>query len=178
MQEIGRVYAPFFLSFKGKIPSDDTLTSPLPLDIRLALESPEYRLKPNPVRAQELRNIVKEHGFQHISSRIWPKLKCGICIISHTIKQFESKFLCTYWDPSVPIYPYVYGMSEHHRIAVPLTANGYQVIPLPRSVYYEFIEVENDDESKDDDGDDDDDQSPPALELHQLEGIDEKRSPW
>ncbi|CAF1437363.1 unnamed protein product, partial [Rotaria sordida] len=45
-----------------------------------------------------------------------------------------------------------------------LTTNSYQLIPLPRSVYYELIEVENDDRD-----DDDDDQSPGSLELGKIE---------
>ncbi|CAF1186033.1 unnamed protein product [Rotaria sordida] len=148
----------------GTIPTDESLSSPLPIDVRLALQSSEYRLKPNPSRAQELTEIVSKNGFHHISTRLWPNLKCGICILSQNLKQFELKFLSTYWDPVVPIFPFAYGMSEHYRIAVPLTTNSYQLIPLPRSVYYEFIEVENDDRD-----DDDDDQSPESLELGQID---------
>lgn len=157
-----------FIFFQGTLPSDDSLSSPLPVDLRLTLETPEYRLQPNPTRAHELRTIVRDHGFHHISKRIWPHLKCGITIISQTIKQFEMKFRSTYWDPTIPIFPYVYGMSEHHRIAVPRTSDSYQLIPIPRSVYYEFIEVENDDD--DDDDEDESNEPPEALELHQLEG--------
>ncbi|CAF1317947.1 unnamed protein product [Rotaria sordida] len=150
----------------GTIPTDESLSSPLPIDVRLVLQSSEYRLKPNPSRAQELTEIVSKNGFHHISTRLWPNLKCGICVLSENLKQFELKFLSTYWDPVVPIFPFAYGMSEHYHIAVPLTTNSYQFIPLPRSVYYEFIEVENDD---DDDDDDDDDQSPESLELDQID---------
>jgi len=58
-------------------------------------------------------------------------------------------------------------MSEHHRIAIPLKPNAYDLIPQPRSVYYEFIEVQDDD---DDDDDNDDDENPPkSVELHELE---------
>ncbi|CAF1200271.1 unnamed protein product [Rotaria sordida] len=152
----------------GTIPTDESLSSPLPIDVRLVLQSSEYRLKPNPSRAQELAEIVSKNGFHHISTRLWPNLKCGICILSQNLKQFELKFLSTYWDPIVPIFPFVYGMSEHYHIAVPLTTNSYQFIPLARSVYYEFIEVKNDDRHDDDD-DDDDDQSPESLELDQID---------
>ncbi|CAF4190174.1 unnamed protein product [Rotaria sordida] len=146
----------------GTIPTDESLSSPLPIDVRLVLQSSEYRLKPNPNRAQELTEIVSKNGFHHISTRLWPNLKCGICVLSENLKQFELKFLSTYWDPVVPIFPFAYGMSEHYHIAVPLTTNSYQFIPLPRSAYYEFIEVENDD-------DDDDDQSSESLELDQID---------
>ena len=92
-------------------------------------------------------------------------MKCGICIISPSIRQFELKLLSTYWNPDVPIYPYGYGMSEHHHIAMPLKPNAYDLIPLPRSVFYEFIEMEDDD-----DEDNDDDKNPPeSFELHELE---------
>ncbi|CAF1257254.1 unnamed protein product [Rotaria sordida] len=151
----------------GTIPADESLSSPLPIDVRLALESTKYHLPPNPNRAQELRKIIDENGFHHVNTRFWPNLKCGICIISPSIRQFELKLLSTYWSPVVPIFPYVYGMSEHHRIAVPLKSNSYDLIPLPRSVYYEFIEMKDDYDDYDDD--DDDNQSPESFELHQLE---------
>lgn len=149
------------------MPADESLSSPLSIDVRLALQSRPYHLPPNPNRAQELRQIVDQYGFHHINKRIWPNLKCGICIISSTIRQYELKLLSTYWNPSVPIFPYVYGMSEHHRIAVPLKPNTYDVIPLPRSVYYEFLEVEDDD---DDDKDEIKDEQPKSYELHELQG--------
>ncbi|CAF3579490.1 unnamed protein product [Adineta steineri] len=148
----------------GTIPVDESLSVPLSVDVRLALQSPQYRLPPNPNRAEELRKIVNENGFHHVTTHFWPNLKCGICIISPSIRQFESKLLSTYWDPKVPIYPYVYGMSEHHRIAVPLKPNAYDLIPQPRSVFYEFIEVEDDDEK-----DEDDEQTLESFELHQVE---------
>ena len=152
--------------FQGTIPVDESLHTPLPVDVRLALQSTKYRLPPNPNRAEELRKIVSEHGFHHVNSRFWPNLKCGICIISPSIRQFELKLLSTYWNPDIPIYPYAYGMSEHHHIAIPLKPNAYDLIPQPRSVFYEFIEVDDDD----DDDDNDDDKNPPkSLELHELE---------
>jgi hypothetical protein len=150
------------LFFKGTIPADEFLSIPIPLDVRLGLQSPEYRLPPNPTRAEELRQIVHEYGFHFVNKRFWPNLKCGIFIISPSNRQFELKLLSTYWNPEIPIYPYVYGMSEHHRIAVPLKPNAYDLIPLPRSIFYEFIEVENDDEN-------DNHQPPEALELHQIQ---------
>ncbi|CAF4667089.1 unnamed protein product [Rotaria sp. Silwood1] len=150
----------------GTIPADESLSLPLSIDVRLALESTEYHLSPNPSRAQELRKIVDENGFHHVNTRFWPNLKCGICIISQSIRQFELKLLSTYWNPDIPIFPYVYGMSEHHRIAIPLKQNSYDLIPLPRSVYYEFIELKDDD---DDDDDDDDKQPSESFELHQVE---------
>jgi len=55
-------------------------------------------------------------------------------------------------------------MSEHHRIAVPLKPNTYELIPQPRSVFYEFIEVEDDDDDENDDN-----QPSESLELHQIE---------
>ncbi|CAF4387539.1 unnamed protein product, partial [Rotaria sordida] len=59
----------------GTIPTDESLSSPLPIDVRLALQSSEYRLKPNPSRAEELTEIVSKNGFHHISTRLWPNLK-------------------------------------------------------------------------------------------------------
>jgi len=149
------------LFFKGTIPADESLAIPISTDVRLALQSPRYRLSPNPNRAEELRKIVSEHGFHYVNTRFWPNLKCGICIISPSIRQYETKLLSTYWNPDVPIYPYVYGMSEHHRIAIPLKPNTYELIPQPRSVFYEFIEVEDDD--------DEDNKTTESLELHQIE---------
>ncbi|CAF1488043.1 unnamed protein product, partial [Didymodactylos carnosus] len=153
----------------GTIPPNESLSSPLSLDIRIEIES-HYHLPPNPSRAEELRKIVNDYGFHHISTRIWPSLKCAICIISHTVKQFELKLLSTYWNPQTPIYPYAYGMSEHHHLAIPLNTNSYQLVPLPRSVYYEFIEAKDDDEE-----DDDDDHQPESFELDQIEGNKGKR---
>lgn len=58
-------------------------------------------------------------------------------------------------------------MSEHHRIAIPLKCNAYDLIPQPRSIFYEFIEVVDDD---DDEDEDEKKQPPPSFELHQVEG--------
>lgn len=52
-------------------------------------------------------------------------------------------------------------MSEHHRIAIPLKSNAYELIPQPHSVFYEFIEVEDDD---------DDNETAKSFELHEIEG--------
>ncbi|CAF4335857.1 unnamed protein product, partial [Rotaria sp. Silwood2] len=145
---------------EGTIPADELLSSPLPINVRLALESTKYHLSPNPSRAQELRKIVGENGFHHVNTCFWLNLKCGVCIISPSIRQFELKLLSTYWNPDIPIFPYVYGMSEHHRISVPLKPNSYNLIPLPRSVYYEFIALTDDD---------DENQPSESFELHQLE---------
>lgn len=145
------------------------MSTPISLDVRLALQSSQYHLPPNPARANELREIVNTHGFHHANTRFWPNLKCGICIISPSIRQFELKLLSTYWNPDVPIYPYVYGMSEHHRIAIPLKSNAYDLIPQPRAMFYEFIEVEGDD-----DDDDNEKLRPEAVELDQIEGESKK----
>ncbi|CAF0933612.1 unnamed protein product, partial [Didymodactylos carnosus] len=143
----------------GTLPPDESLCSPLPPDLRLSLES--QFPKANPARANELRSLVDvtEHKpFHHISTKIWPHLKCAVCIISSTLKSFESKLHSTYWNPQTPIFPYVYGMSEQHRIAVPRKVNSYELVPLPQSVYYEFIE--EDEWNK---------ENPNSLELHQVE---------
>lgn len=157
------------------MPSDDSLSSPLPLDVRLTLETEKYRLRPNPARAEELRSIVREHGFHHINKRIWPKLKCAVCVIGYSFRQFEMKFRATYWDPTIPIFPFAYGMSEHHRIAIPRTTDAYQFMPIPRSVYYEFIEVKDDDDNENDN--ESDQPPPPSLELGQLESTGSCSSP-
>ncbi|CAF4680049.1 unnamed protein product, partial [Rotaria sp. Silwood2] len=47
-------------------------------------------------------------------------------------------------------------------IAVLLKPNSYDLISLPRSVYYEFIELKDDDDV-------DDDKPLESFELHQLE---------
>ena len=114
--------------------------------------------------------MVNTHGFHYANTRFWPKLKFGMCIISPSIRQFELKLLSTYWNPAVPIYPYVYGMSEHHRIAIPLKSNAYDLIPQPRAVFYEFIEVEDDDDDDDDDDHQQEKPRPEAVELDQIEG--------
>ncbi|CAF4173909.1 unnamed protein product, partial [Rotaria sordida] len=90
----------------GTIPTDESLSSPLPIDVRLVLQSSEYCLKPNPSRAQELTEIVSKNGFHHISTRLWPNLKCGICVLSENLKQFELKFLSTSNATQMPLTLY------------------------------------------------------------------------
>ncbi len=55
--------------FQGTIPTDESLSTPIPLNVRLALQSPEYRLPPNLTRAEELRQIVHQYGFHFVNKR-------------------------------------------------------------------------------------------------------------
>ncbi|MDO5572490.1 MAG: GH3 auxin-responsive promoter family protein [bacterium] len=104
----------------------------------------ENNLRPNPVRAKELRAIF-EQGFEEpIIPRVWPKMEWISAIgtggfADYTIKM--RKYL-----GEIPIYFSVYGASES-LMAVARHMEEGEFVLLPQSGFYEFIPADAEDES-------------------------------
>lgn len=104
----------------------------------------ENNLRPNPVRAKELRAIF-EQGFEEpIIPRVWPKMEWVSAIgtggfADYTIKM--RKYL-----GEIPIYFSVYGASESLMAVARYMEEG-EFVLLPQSGFYEFIPVDAEDEN-------------------------------
>lgn len=85
------------------------ISSRLPLDARLRSEL-ERKMKPDPVRAAELRTAITE-GFEGIATRLWPRLH-----LIHTIDsgphQIYAENLRQHYCKGVPFYSSLYSGSE------------------------------------------------------------------
>ena len=100
-------------------------------------------MKPNPKRAQELREIFEE-GFDTgvpVAKRIWPKLAWGYGMISSTLSVYMDKLKKYIGD--LPMHNMGYAASEGY-MAMPVELNVNDYVLLPRSLFYEFIPEDGD----------------------------------
>ncbi|MCR5042278.1 MAG: GH3 auxin-responsive promoter family protein [Clostridia bacterium] len=108
----------------------------------------EKKLKPMPQRAAELRREF-EKGFdpvdgEPIASRIWPKLDWIYGMMGSTIHVYAEKLKRYIGD--IPIHSIGYGASEGY-IAMPVEMNASDAVILPKSQFYEFLELDREDDS-------------------------------
>ena len=95
-------------------------------------------MKPNPVRAAELRTIFKD-GFDAevpVGRRIWPKLVWGYGMIGSTLAVYVEKLRRYVGD--IPLHNMGYAASEGF-MAMPVELNANDSVLLPRSLVYEFL---------------------------------------
>ncbi|XP_053367472.1 GH3 domain-containing protein isoform X2 [Clarias gariepinus] len=117
------------------------ISSRLPLDARLRSEL-ERKMKPDPVRAAELRTAITE-GFEGIATRLWPRLH-----LIHTIDsgphQIYAENLRQHYCKGVPFYSSLYSGSEG-LIGVnlwPLQDSRHYLL-CPCSMFFEFLPEEH-----------------------------------
>ena len=108
----------------------------MPADIRAKLTK---KLKPDPVRAEELRQIFKEGFDEPVAKKIWPKLGWMYGMISGSLSAYSEKIKKYVGD--LPIHNMGYGASEC-LMAIPLTLNEPDAVLLPRSAFFEFLPVD------------------------------------
>ena len=112
----------------------------LPDDVRSQLEN---RLRPMPERAAELRQIF-EAGFDApVASLIWPQLVMVHAVAGGGFTPYTQR-LRRFLGDKVHIVYAGYSASEG-AFSVPYELDNPSSVLLPRSVYFEFVPVENPD---------------------------------
>ena len=119
----------------------------------------EKKLKPDPVRAAELRREFEKGFDDPIAPRIWTRLTWGYGMVSSTLKVYVEK-LRRYIGPDVPLHNMGYGAAEgFFAMATELDVPDY--VLLPHCVFFEFIPVGDDP--------DEEEKDPQTLLLNELE---------
>ena len=112
----------------------------LPEDVRASLEA---RIEPDPTRAGELRKIF-ERGFEEpITPDIWPNLTVIRSVAGGGFAPYTER-LRRFIGNDVHIMYTGYSASEG-SFSVPFKLDSPESVLLPRSVYFEFVPIENPD---------------------------------
>lgn len=98
------------------------------------------KLKPDPVRANELRAIMNSPSDEPFISRIWPEMSFVAAIGTGDFEPF-TKAVLSQCDSDVTVCHSVYAASEA-LIAFAIKPNEACYLPLVDSAFYEFIPVE------------------------------------
>lgn len=110
----------------------------MPDELRAKLNK---KLKPNPKRANELREEFKK-GFDcsPIVPRIWPRV-CWMYGMGTGSLNFYAKKLRRYIGEDLPMHYLGYTATEAF-MAVPLELNSYDYVILPQNGFYEFRPID------------------------------------
>ena len=113
----------------------------IPEEVRKKLES---KLKPNPKRAQELREEFKKGFDTPIIPRIWKNMSWIYAIGTGGFASYTEKM--RKYSGDIPIYFSVYGASEA-LMAVARNVEEGEFVLIPDSGFYEFVPMDCDDEN-------------------------------
>ena len=102
--------------------------------------------KPNPKRAAELRAIFEQGFDEPVAKKIWPNLCWGYGMISSTLSVYMDTLRRYIGD--LPMHNMGYAASEGY-MAMPVELNSSDYVLLPRSLFYEFIPVDDEAENPD-----------------------------
>lgn len=105
----------------------------------------EKKLKPDPARANELREIFKEGFDEPVAKKIWPKLQWAYGMMGSNLLVYVEK-LRKFIGPDVPIHNMGYAAAEGF-FATPTDLNVNDYVFLPWCIFFEFIPVNDDDDS-------------------------------
>lgn len=119
-------------------------------------EKLEKLLKPDPVRAQEIKKAFEE-GLVGVAKRLWPKLQIIVCGDSGSFTLYGSKLRETYCQ-GIPLYSPLYGASEG-LLGINIWPEELpsRYLLHPRAQFFELIPVSHADEDQ-----------PQTLLLHQV----------
>lgn len=102
----------------------------------------EKKLKPNPKRANELREEFKKGFDEPIVPRIWHNISWMYGMGTGAIAIYQKK-LQRYMGENIPIHYLGYVASEA-MMAVPTELDSYEYVMLPQNGFYEFRPVDSD----------------------------------
>ena len=100
-------------------------------------------MKPNPERAEELRAVFRQGFDEPVAQKIWPELCWGYGMISSTLSVYMDTLRRYIGD--LPMHNMGYAASEGY-MAMPVELNSNDYVLLPRSLFYEFIPVDDEEE--------------------------------
>ncbi len=119
----------------------------------------KHKLKPNPVRAAELRREFEKGFDDPIAPRIWPNLQWAYGMMGSNLSVYVEK-LRKNIGPDVPIHNMGYAAAEGF-FATPVELDASDYVFTPYTVFFEFLPVNEDEEKADD--------TVKPLLLHELE---------
>lgn len=103
------------------------------------------KIKPMPERAQELREIFRQGFEEPIVPRIWPKLQFLTGVGSGGFKVYADKIKEKYMGEKIARYFTGINASEG-IISVPYELNDEKSVPIPDSLFYEFLPTDAEDD--------------------------------
>ncbi len=98
------------------------------------------KFKPNPARAAELRKEFEKGFDTPIAPRIWPKLSWAYGMIGSNLAVYVDKV--KHYVGDIPLHNMGYAAAEGY-IAMPVELNVNDAVLLPRSLFFEFLPVED-----------------------------------
>jgi hypothetical protein len=117
----------------------------MPDEVRASLIK---KIQPMPERAKELREIFRQGFEEPIVPKLWPKLQYLTGVGSGGFKVYADKIKEKYMGEKIARYFTGINASEG-MISVPYQLNDEKSVPVPDSVFYEFLPTDaNDDFSK------------------------------
>lgn len=119
----------------------------------------EKKLKPNPKRAEFLRQEFRKGFDTPIAPRIWPRLSYAYGMVGSNLKVYVDKLRRSVGN--IPIHNMGYAAAEGF-FAMPTELDVHDSVAVPYSVFFEFIPVNDDIEE-------DETETPKTLLLNELE---------
>ncbi len=108
------------------------------------------RLKPNPVRAAELRREFEKGFDTPIATRIWPKLTWGYGMIGSNLKVYVDKLRKSIGD--IPLHNMGFAAAEGF-FSMATELDVHDGVLLPHCLFFEFIPVDDEAEDPDENAD-------------------------
>lgn len=108
-------------------------------------ESLLKKIKPMPERAEELREIFKQGFDEPVVPKLWPEARFLTGVGSGGFKVYADKLKEKYMGENIARYFTGINASEG-MISVPFELNNEKSVPVPDSVFYEFLPTDADDD--------------------------------
>ena len=102
----------------------------------------EKKLKPNPERAEFLRNEFRKGFDTPIAPRIWPGLTYAYGMVGSNLKVYVEKLRRSIGE-DIPIHNMGYAAAEGF-FAMPTELNVHDSVLIPYGIFFEFIPVNDD----------------------------------
>lgn len=108
-------------------------------------ESVMKKIHPMPERAKELREIFQQGFGEPIVPKLWPKAQFLTGVGSGGFKVYADKIKEKYMGDTIACYFTGINASEG-MISVPFELNNEKSVPVPDSMFYEFLPVDAEDD--------------------------------
>jgi hypothetical protein len=105
----------------------------------------EKKFKPNPKRAAEIRKECEKGFDTPIAPRVWPKFMWSYGMVGSTLQFYVNKLRKYIGD--APIHNMGYAAAEGY-MAMPIELNVNDAVLMPKSVFFEFIPMDDYDSGK------------------------------
>ena len=100
----------------------------------------EKKFKPNPKRAEEIRKECEKGFDSPIAPRVWPKFMWSYGMVGSTLQFYVNKLRRYIGD--APIHNMGYAAAEGF-MAMPIELNVNDAVLMPKSVFFEFIPMDD-----------------------------------